>query len=104
MRFRRRTAPPVSVPWAGNCKGRGLTSKLLCVPATRFIGYTSFVMMLIFVAVLLLLMPLLQQPPKTAGLDDDHRYQMLEDDPRYFPGAVLGKAHSCGFGNSARIQ
>jgi hypothetical protein len=37
-------------------------------------------------------------PPPRPGVDDDDRLQKLEDDPRYFPGAELGKAQKAALG------
>eukprot|EP00928_Gymnodinium_smaydae_P047271 TRINITY_DN3153_c0_g1_i1.p1 TRINITY_DN3153_c0_g1~~TRINITY_DN3153_c0_g1_i1.p1 ORF type:complete len:666 (-),score=162.10 TRINITY_DN3153_c0_g1_i1:54-2003(-) len=37
-------------------------------------------------------------PPPRPGVDDDRRFQLLDDDPRYFEGAELGKAQKAALG------
>eukprot|EP00438_Fugacium_kawagutii_P024406 Skav222369 [mRNA] locus=scaffold2692:170163:172041:+ [translate_table: standard] len=39
-----------------------------------------------------------RKPPRRPGVDDDERFQNLQDDPRYFPGAQLGKAQRAALG------
>lgn len=37
------------------------------------------------------------------GVDDDERFQNLQDDPRYFPGAQLGKAKGTVFAGISKV-
>mmetsp|Transcript_28880 Transcript_28880/g.47111 ORF Transcript_28880/g.47111 Transcript_28880/m.47111 type:complete len:643 (-) Transcript_28880:73-2001(-) len=42
----------------------------------------------------------LHRPPPRPGVDDDTRFHQLEDDPRYFQGAELGKAQVAALGQT----
>jgi len=39
-----------------------------------------------------------KRPPQRPGVDRDERFEQVEDDPRYFPGAELGKAQRAALG------
>lgn len=48
--------------------------------------------------------PTARKPPRRPGVDDDVRFQKLQDDPRYFPGAQLGKAQRAALGEVMQFE